>query len=149
MKADHRFAVIIDTNVWISAALSRTVPPAALVRFVLDHALPVFSEATFSELETRLWKPKFDRYLSMEVRRNLLQDLRAASEWVKIPATLASVAYSRDSDDDMFIHAALTVGAPWLISGDQDLLSVKPVSGLRILKPSLALSLPAFALNND
>lgn len=41
--------------------------------------MPVFSAATFAELEARLWKPKFDRYLSMEIRRAILHDVNAAA----------------------------------------------------------------------
>lgn len=97
--------VVIDTNVWISAALSKTGAPARLVRHVLDHGLPVFSSATFAELEARLWRPKFDRYLSMELRQRILHDLNAAAYWVEIPSGVASQTYCRDADDDKFIHS--------------------------------------------
>ena len=61
--------VVIDTNVWLSAALSPAGAPSQVVRRVLAHGVPVFSDATFAELKTRIWKPKFDRYLSMEARQ--------------------------------------------------------------------------------
>lgn len=131
--------VVVDTNIWISAALSPGGAPACIVRQVMAHGLPVFSDATFAELETRLWRPKFDRYLSMELRRRILHDLNAAAHWVKIPAAIASQTHCRDADDDKFIHAALSAHAPWLITGDQDLLVVPPVPGLQILSPEVAL----------
>jgi putative PIN family toxin of toxin-antitoxin system len=143
MKAEHRFKAVLDTNIWISAALSQSGPPAAVVRHVLEQGLPVFSSATFRELETRLWKPKFDRYLSMDIRRRLLADASGAAFWVDIPETLAGQTFSRDPDDDMFVHAAIASGAAWLITGDQDLLTVPPMDGLRILAPAQAV------LNND
>lgn len=143
MKADRRCAVVIDTNVWISAALSQAGAPALLVRQVL-HAIPVFSRRTFEELETRLWRPRFDRYLSMELRSSILHDLGAAACWVEIPPSIAAVAYSRDKDDDHFIHSALAAGAAWLVSGDQDLLSVQPPGGMRIITPAKALTLREF-----
>ncbi|MCA9907538.1 MAG: putative toxin-antitoxin system toxin component, PIN family [Anaerolineae bacterium] len=136
--------VVIDTNVWISAALSKTGAPARLVRHVLDHGLPVFSSATFAELEARLWRPKFDRYLSMELRQRILHDLNAAAYWVEIPSGVASQTYCRDADDDKFIHTALTAQAPWLVTGDQDLLQTPSVSGLHILAPAEALQRPEF-----
>ncbi len=144
MKADRRIAVVVDTNVWISAALSRTGAPALVVRHVLAHGVPVFSQQTFAELETRLWKPKFDRYLSMEVRQRLLHDMNAAALWVDVPAAIADLPHCRDRSEDPFIHAALAAGAPWLVSGDQDLLSVPPLPGLRIITPAAAIVLPAF-----
>ena len=106
--------VVIDTNVWISAALSKTGVPAQVVRRVLSNGIPVFSAATFAELEMRLWKPKFDRYLSLENRRAILRDANAAAHWVNISESIASQRYCRDADDDKFIHTALAASALWL-----------------------------------
>lgn len=138
MKAE-RLKLVIDSNVWISAALSPVGSPAQLIQMVLNHAVPVFSSETFHELETRIWKPKFDRFLSIELRRNLLHDIDAVSFWVEIPSSIADMTYSRDPDDDKFIHTALAAQAPYLISGDQDLLSVVQPAGLVILSPAEAL----------
>jgi len=139
MQAEHRFEAVIDTNVWISAALSNVGPPATLVRRVLGAGVPVCSTPTFRELETRLWKSKFDRYLSMEVRRNLLADASGAALWVDIPAALARRKFSRDPDCDAFVRTAIASGAPWLVTGDQDLLAVAAINGLRIVTPAQAL----------
>lgn len=136
--------VVVDTNIWISAALSRAGAPALVARRVLEQGLPVFSPETFAELETRLWRPKFDPYLSMELRRRILHDLNAAAYWVDVPADIAAKPHSRDVDDDKFIHAALAAQAPWLVTGDQDLLAVPELPGLRILAPADALALPDF-----
>lgn len=136
--------VVIDTNVWISAALSQQGAPARLVRYVLAHGVPVFSPATFAELELRLWKPKFDRYLSMELRRRILHDANAAAYWVDVPADIAAQRYCRDIDDDQFIHAARAAPARWLVTGDQDLLEVPASADLCIFGPAEALQLPEF-----
>jgi putative PIN family toxin of toxin-antitoxin system len=114
--------VVLDTNIWLSAAISKSGAPAQVVRRVLQTGIPVFSKATFAELEVRLWKPKFDRYLSMETRRAILHDANAVAHWVDIPYELAAKTYSRDPDDDKFIQTALAASAAWLVTGDQDLL---------------------------
>lgn len=142
MKVELR--VVVDTNVWISAALSASGSPAQVVRHVLANGMPVFTRSTFDELQTRLWKPKFDRYLSMELRKSILHDLNAAAVWADVPAAIAAVAYSRDKDDDKFIHAALAASAPWLVTGDQDLLCLEPMPLPRILTPADALRTPGF-----
>jgi uncharacterized protein len=128
--------VALDSNVWLSAALSPFGAPAQVVRYVLLSGTPVFSEATFNEFETMLWRPKFDRYISLEVRRALLRDIKGAAHWVTIPPALAAQTYCRDPDDDVFIQAALAANAPYLISGDRDLLAVKPITGLQIVSPA-------------
>ena len=143
MKVDPhrgRRRVVVDTNVWISASLTANGAPAQLARRVLAECMPVLSEATFAELEARLWRPKFDRYLGMELRQRILHDLDAAAFWVAILPGLAAQRWCRDPDDDHFIRAALAAQAPLLVSGDADLLEVPAIEGLRILTPTQALA---------
>lgn len=129
---------VIDTNVLISAALSRHSPPALVVRHVLAHGHLLFSDATFAELQTRLWRPKFDRYLSIEDRKLLLHDFGAAGIWVDVPPDIRARRFSRDADDDAFVHAALAGHARLLVSGDQDLLALGAVESIAILTPAQA-----------
>ena len=131
--------VVVDTNIWLSAAISKSGAPAQVVRRVLQKGVPVFSKATFAELEARLWKPKFDRYLSMDTRRAILYDANAVAHWVDIPADLAAKTYSRDPDDDKFIHTALAASAAWLVTGDQDLLVIETPLPVRILTAGEAM----------
>jgi uncharacterized protein len=131
--------VVVDTNIWLSAAISKSGAPAQVVRRVLQMGVPVFSQATFAELEARLWKPKFDRYLSMDTRRAILHDANAVAHWVEIPADLAAKTYSRDPDDDKFIHTAFAASAAWLVTGDQDLLVIETPLPVRILTAGEAL----------
>jgi uncharacterized protein len=131
--------VVLDTNIWLSAAISKSGAPAQAVRRVLQNGVPVFSKATFAELEARIWKPKFDRYLSLETRRAILHDANAVAHWVDIPADLAAKTYSRDPDDDKFIHTALAASAAWLVTGDQDLLVIETPLPVRILTAGEAL----------
>lgn len=141
MKADiARQRVVLDTNVWISAALSAGGTAKHVARYVLAHRRPVFSAETFAELESRLWRPKFDRYLDIDLRQRLLHDLNASADWVRIPSELAAHAWCRDPDDDAFIRTALASDAPLLVSGDTDLLVLPPIDGIRILTPAQALA---------
>jgi len=144
MRAEHHLRVVIDTNVWSSAALSPGGAPASVVRHVLAHGAPVFSQATFNELQTRLWKPKFDRWLSIEQRQRLLHDLNACALWAEVSAEVATRTYSRDPDDDAFIHAAWAGGALWLVSGDNDLLAITEALPFSIVAPAGALQEPRF-----
>lgn len=136
--------VVIDTNVWLSAALSPTGAPSQVIRHVLAFGIPVFSEATFAELETRIWKPKFDRYLSMPTRQGILHDARAVGLWVGISEDIAVRCFSRDADDDKFLHAALAASANWLVTGDQDLLVISADLGVHIVTPTQALLAEGF-----
>jgi putative PIN family toxin of toxin-antitoxin system len=140
VEATRAARVVVDSNVWISAALSRDGSPARVMRRVLECGIPVFSAATFAELEARFWRPKFDRYLSMDLRRRILHDASAVAYWVDVPNAIQVQHWSRDVDDDKFIHAALAAQAGWLVSGDQDLLTVAAIEGLQIASPADALA---------
>lgn len=145
----HATKVVIDTNVWISALLTKSGVSAQLARQVVRHGLPVFTPDTFLELKQRLWLPKFDRYALMEQRKQFLHDVDSAAHWVAVPQHIGDQTFSRDADDDKFIHAALAAGAGWLVSGDNDLLVLSDrllVSGVRIVSPADALRIPEFLL---
>ena len=138
MKAESHLRVVIDTNIWISAALVPTGTPARLVHHVLANGVPVLTPQTFEELRTRLHKPKFDRYISLEQRHALLRDLQACALWVEVPKAISQQAFSRDPDDDAFIHAALAGHAHWLVTGDADVLSVTQALPFTIATPAVA-----------
>ncbi len=127
--------VVLDTNVWLSAWLSRQGTAAAAVRWSLNHARIHFSAATFAELESRCWKPKFDRYFSLEQRRLLLHDTKGVAHWVEPDEATQAIRASRDADDDPFLHLALAAEADWLVTGDADLLVLEAVGGCSILSP--------------
>lgn len=141
-------SVVIDTNVWISGLISMVGAPAQLTRRVIRSGQPVFSDSTFDELRERLWRPKFDRYVSMEQRHALLANLNAVARWVQISPDIAVKTLCRDPDDDQFIHAALAAQPAWLITGDKDLLvlaqNMAP-AGVTIISPAEALVSPQFA----
>lgn len=139
MKAEPARAlgrIVVDTNVWLSAWLSREGTAAACLRRVLQRGLVVFSHASFAELESRCWKPKFDRHFSLEQRRALLHDAKAVALWVEPGPELLSLRASRDADDDKFLQLALAAEADWLVSGDDDLLVLQAVGGTPIVSPA-------------
>ena len=141
MRADNGLRVVVDTNVWISGLLKKDGTPAHLIHWIIAEGQPVFTDSTFAELETRLWRPKFDRYLNMEIRKEFLHDLSGLARWADVPKSIAIQAFSRDIDDGKFVHAALAANAPWLVTGDHDLLELPPLPNLRILTPSDTLHL--------
>ena len=132
--------LVIDTNILISAALSAQGAPAQLVVGALARHRLVFSQATFDELRTRIYRPKFDRYITLEDRERLLRDFSACAIWVE---SGEPGQYCRDRADDHFIEAALQAQAHCLISGDKDLLEAPEVLGLRIVSVHQALDLLA------
>ena len=130
MKAER---IVVDTNVLISALLQ----PSGRIADVLDvvraaRGVLVFSEETFAELASRLMRPKFDRYIDQALREQFLSDLAGVAEWVTITGIVHAC---RDPDDDKFLETAISGEAACIVTGDADLLTLDPFSGVRILRP--------------
>lgn len=128
---------VLDTNVLISAVLSSQGAPHALAQHILKNGNLVFSSATFEELRSRIYRPKFDVYLSLEMREALLHDFQSIARWVEPDIVLP---YSRDPSDDVFIATALKAGLSFLVSGDKDLLGANLPPGFQVLTPAQTLS---------
>lgn len=140
MTAKPRQPVVIDTNVWLSAALTRTGTAAVLCRLLIERDFqPVFSTGTFDELSSRLFLPKFDRFLGIDSRRRFLAYASDHARWCNVPAGADIETWCRDPNDDKFIALALAIQATRLITGDADLLCLDPLGELRILTPRAAL----------
>jgi predicted nucleic acid-binding protein len=60
---------VFDANVIISASLSKYSVPFRAFEFVLDHHTLLLSKETFEELESTLFKTKFNKYFFPEDTR--------------------------------------------------------------------------------
>ena len=126
--------VVVDTNVLISASLRPQGPPQAVIDIVLAaRVVPLFADATFEELHSRLLRPRFDRYTRRTNREVYLDRLKAVAEWVAVSGARMGC---RDPDDDKFLETAVEGGADCLITGDRDLLDMSPFQGIPILAPA-------------
>ena len=124
--------LVLDTNVLISAVLSPLGKPYACLRWVLDNATLIVSRALLEELETRLARPKFDKYLDPSKRRAVVADLALSAVQVE----LGTVRVCRDPDDDKLLEIAVVGRADFLVTGDRDLLILNPFQGIPILTPA-------------
>lgn len=126
--------VVLDTNVLISAALSPSSSPRAVVEATrAANGILVFSQETFDELRTRILGPKFDGYISREGRALYVAQLEAVSERVSIDGAELGC---RDPEDDMVLETALVGRANCLVTGDRDLLEMSPFRGIPIVDPA-------------
>jgi putative PIN family toxin of toxin-antitoxin system len=128
--------LVLDTNVVISAVLSPLGKPYACLRWALDNATLMVSRELLEELETRLARPKFDRYLDASKRRAVVADLALSAVQVELRG---AVKICRDPDDDKLLEIAVVGRADCLVTGDQDLLMLDPFQGI----PSAACGLPS------
>jgi uncharacterized protein len=117
--------IVIDTNVLLSAVLS----PNGTARQALDKAYKAFkiaqSEETYQELNIRIYKPKFDKYISDTDRQDFLNVVKKYSQFIEIKS---QVNICRDPDDNKFLELIKDANAEFLITGDRDLLSLNTLA---------------------
>ena len=131
-------SVVIDTNVLISSALSTKGVPAQIVRYFILNNKIVFSDETFEEFSSRLWRPKFDRYISREKRKSILLDFSNIAEWVEIRGALE---LCRVPDDNKTLEVAIKANADMLVSGDRDLTDINSIGDIPIYTPAQCFEL--------
>ncbi len=124
---------VLDTNVFISALLSPAGKPFACLSWVLDNATLLASRDLLVELETRLARPKFEKYVDANRRKAFVADLALAAVLVETSGALRAC---RDPDDDKLLEIAVIGNADCIVTGDQDLLVLDPFREVRILTPA-------------
>ena len=125
--------IVIDTNVLISAGLLPQSTPAQALAVAVTHFVIAQNQDTWRELETRIARPKFDRYFGEFGRlRHLIQIAQSAAFF----EVTAQASISRDKTDDKFLALAMDAGATWVISGDLDLKEVQSYKGVEVVSPS-------------
>jgi len=144
--------VVLDTGVWISGVSFRRGVPAAILRAWRDRRFEVIiTPETLGELERKL-REKAAQFGAAPT---------LAEEWIAYVKTLASVVPTiahvmdvcRDPDDDMFLSAALSGSAEYIVSGDHDLQVLGEYQGIKVLSPRTFAELlgitPPLVLSDD
>ncbi|PWC79520.1 twitching motility protein PilT [Azospirillum sp. TSH64] len=129
---------VLDTNILVAYALLGRAAARrhdairrCVERVRADRGL-VGSSETLAELREVLMRPTFDRYAAAIDRRAFLD--RIAEEMTLVaPAAVGRLC--RDPEDDMFLAAAVGGSAPWLVTVDRQLLSVRHAGTTRVLRP--------------
>jgi uncharacterized protein len=124
--------VVVDTNVFISAALKEKTPPETAVHLAAASHLLLKSTITEGELFVTLGRPRLAPLIPPDFL-DWLHDLMEAAELVKITERIAAC---RDPKDDKFLELAVNGHADVVITGDSDLLVLNPFRGVPIITPA-------------
>lgn len=125
-------AFVLDTNVFMSALLFKNSNPTVAYEKARKIGKLVVSDATLKEFAEVLFRPKFDKYISLSMRNLLHIEFSEIFSEVKIKE---SITACRDPKDDKFLELAITANASCIISGDEDLLILNPFRTIPILTP--------------
>lgn len=127
--------VVFDASTFVSAALkANSVPERALLRAVTDPDRLLLSQEIEAEFREVIFRPKFDRFVSVEHRQRILDIVLVAAERVE-PTEI--VRECRDPKDDKYLALAAAGRAGVIVSSDvRHLRSMHPWRGIPILSPA-------------
>ncbi|MFT3913191.1 MAG: putative toxin-antitoxin system toxin component, PIN family [Anaeromyxobacteraceae bacterium] len=127
--------VVLDTMVWLSAAVNPLGAPGEIVRLARSGAFRIVtSSAIHEEIADVLTRPG---------NRRLFHPHFDAAEWLDLVEFAAADVIedtlgprvSVDPKDDMFCWAAYTGAATHIVSKDPDLRNLKHYRGAQVLEP--------------
>ncbi len=133
--------IVLDTNIWVSAAFWRRGKPRRLVDILRDSKPPpvilmdswLLGEIlqTFEQIRRRY------RLSHLEVRA-AIEQIKKRATWVMVTSMVTG---SRDISDNPILALTKDGHADYLITGDQDLLVLKKFGKTRIFSPARFLKI--------
>ena len=125
---------VVDTNVYVTALLSRTGSPARIIRALGEGLFDaIVCPRLLDELRGVLGRPKIAERVDTAVADDFVAWLERIAITVPDPGTV--LAISPDPEDDYLIALALIGRAEVIVSGDAHLLDLTDVSP-RTLPPA-------------
>jgi uncharacterized protein len=121
---------VLDTNVLVSALLFSGPPSQLVPAWQGGRLCPVVSAEILEEYVRVLAYSKF-KLTSSEILSLIEEDVLPFVDTVR--AKPISVPTLRDPDDMKFLACAVSARVHWLVSGDDDLLSIGKVESVEIV----------------
>lgn len=120
--------ILIDTNILISGLFFGGVPKKILSEvdkkiFEVCVNEKIVSEYNF-QIDKKISNPKYN--LNAELREKFFSHLQNFE-------IQSDLKICRDPDDDKFINCAIDAKAIYIVSGDNDLLTIKNFAGIEIV----------------
>jgi putative PIN family toxin of toxin-antitoxin system len=124
--------IVVDTNVFVSAAIKQASWPASVVRWIDRHGGFIKSKATEDQVIEVLQRP----YIASRMPPSYFDNVRRIFSAAELVIILESIVACRDPTDDKFLELAVNGRADMIVSGDLDLLVLHPFRGIPIIDPA-------------
>jgi putative PIN family toxin of toxin-antitoxin system len=133
----NRLKFVFDCNVIVSAFLFKNSQPRLALEKAKVEGIILLSDAVIDELIKVMKRDKFDRYLSLNIREMLLDNLIELADKITIKETITDC---RDAKDNKYLELAISGNAQYIITADNDLLVLNPFREIEIIKPDQFLA---------
>jgi len=124
--------LVLDTNIFISSFFWGGNPRKIMNRIIDGKDTLFISTEILQEVFFVMNRPKFNVAHRQIIR--FIASIEEIAHSVTLQGTIHGIC--RDSDDDKIIECAILGDVNFIISGDNDLLSLKKSQGIPIITPS-------------
>ncbi len=131
--------VVFDTNTLVSALLLPTSIPRQALDYAFSHGKVLTSLALLSKLDRVLNYPKLAPYITPAERSQFLGKLTLEGTLTTVTVQLTVV---RDPKDNFVLELAVSGGANVIVSGDNDLITLRRYDSIPIRTPAQFLQEP-------
>ena len=133
--------LVLDTNTFISAFFWNGNEAELLRKIEQGKATLYITWDILKEVEDVLQRPKFSEILTKTKQTSIqiLQKIISLSHLVI--TTNVKIRICRDEKDNKFLECATSAKADFIVSGDEDLLSLKEYNKIQIVKTSKILEI--------
>ncbi len=128
-------SIVLDTNVVVSALISKNSPPSRIIdELVLNRKVELFtSDETWAEYVEVLGREKFAHFTEFKARAEiLLARLHQISIQHAPDVRLDIIA---DDDDNRFLELALAAQPDFLITGNTNDFTMQTIGRTKIVTP--------------
>lgn len=127
--------IILDTNVIVSALISKGAPWEIVYNIVLEHEVKMYvSEPVLKEYTEVLSRDKFARFKDFKANADLIVATITALAIVEYPNIELKVL--QDKDDNKFLELAATVDADFIITGNTKHFNINEFRNTKIVTPA-------------
>ena len=133
--------LVLDTNTIISAFFWNGNEAELFRKIEQGNAALFITREILAEIEDVIKRPKFDKVMKNAglTPDQIMQKIVSLSHLVIAPKITVKVC--RDEKDNKFLECAESAKADYIVSGDEDLLSLKDYKGIPIAKSERILKL--------
>jgi putative PIN family toxin of toxin-antitoxin system len=125
--------IVLDNNIFISAAFWRGKPYDVFERAVLRQDTVFVTDDILIEIENTLRKPKFTAIYSLDQINRAVANIKKLCQKVIPYPHHQVVGVCRDKDDNVYLECALASNADCIITGYKDLLDLNEYNGIKII----------------
>ena len=129
---NKKIRLVVDVDAWVSSLLSLSFYERLKIVFDSKYLL-VVSTRLFSELDQAVSKPHLSRRIVWADYMDLVSQLRTDAELVDVSST---VDVCSDPKDNFLLALAKDGNADYLITGDNDLRTMKEFEKTKIVSLS-------------